>query len=716
MKFVKILGNILLFIALLSFSKSSYPQSSDTVYIYANTIKENTIVLDNVWRYHPGDDPLWASPNFNAMDWDTVRTSMYFEDFPQNEWKGTGWFRKVIAIDSAIYNKTVALGIYHFGASEIYVNGKLQCSFGKISSNPDEIELYQPYSNPAPLELDSNKYYTLAVRYSLPESTLESFWYSKITSGFGFIISIDDLGRSIKALEEDNYLYVGLIGPFVGLIGPSSLHVGIIGPLLSLSLLFFLLFFFSSKKKEYLYYSLYLFLIVMATLSSWHYWTIRTDFIYKYFYNLIYRSAVILAIDVLLACFYTIFYQKLIKPFWYFLAVSILIIIYTAVYLNEASYYLLLGFIILAGIENIRIIVIALKRKIRNAWVIGTGFIVLFVVFTLFTLMGRGIVKQWNYDLLTYVAVFSFPVSILVYLVRSYSEININLKKQLVTVRELTDKEIENEKRTAALTVEAEKDKSAKKEAELRAQIAEAENERKTKEFEQARQLQLSMLPKEIPSLPNLDIAVYMKTATEVGGDYYDFYKSDENVLNIVVGDATGHGLNAGMMVSISKGLFQNLVTQPDLSNAVSKFNYSLISMKLSPMLMSLFFLRIYDNQLQVTGAGMPPLLVYQSKANCTIEVESSGPPLGAFLSLTYEINNYGLSTGDVIVLMSDGFAERMNEKKEFFGWNKGRELLANMVDLTADKIINEFVKVSDEWGGDREQDDDITFVVIKVK
>jgi len=246
--------------------------------------------------------------------------------------------------------------------------------------------------------------------------------------------------------------------------------------------------------------------------------------------------------------------------------------------------------------------------------------------------------------------------------------------------------------------------------------ILELENERKTKELEQARRLQLSMLPEKIPYLPNLDIAVHMKTATEVGGDYYDFYKSDENVLNIVVGDATGHGLDAGMMVSISKGLFQNLVTQHNLSDAVSKFNHSLISMKLSPMLMSLFFLRIYENQLQVTGAGMPPLLAYQSKVNRLIEVESSGPPLGAFSNLNYEINNYELSTGDIIVLMSDGFAERMNENKEIFGWDKGKELLAGMNGLSADQIVKEFVKTSDQWGGERPQDDDITFVAIKVK
>ena len=114
-------------------SKSSYPQSSDTVYIYSGTIKESTIELDNLWRYHPGDNPLWASPDYNTADWDMVNTMMYFEDFPINDWEGIGWFRKVIAIDSALYNKTLDLRIHHYGASEIYVNGKLQCSIGKIN-------------------------------------------------------------------------------------------------------------------------------------------------------------------------------------------------------------------------------------------------------------------------------------------------------------------------------------------------------------------------------------------------------------------------------------------------------------------------------------------------------------------------------------------------------------------------------------------------------
>ena len=654
-------------------SKSSYSQTCDTVYIFAKAIKEKTIVLDNVWRYHPGDDSLWASPDFNTADWDTVRTSMYFEDFPINNWKDIGWFRKTIAIDSALYNKTLDLRIHHYGASEIYINGKLKYCIGKISSNPDEIKLYHLCPNTVPLELDSNKYYTFAVRYLMPESILEDFWYPKIISHIGFIIRIDDSGRRIKT-------------PDYSLME---------GPLFSLSILFFLLFLFNLKQKEYLYYSLFLFLLVIALIFVWLYWTEHNDFMYKYLYLQIHRAGIILAMVTLLACFYTIFYRRLLKPFWYFLAGSIPIMLFQAIFL-KAAIYLYLGFNILMGIEAIRIIVIALKNKKRNAWVIGIGFIITFVAFTLQTLISVGILNLRSYfELLTYVTVFTFPVSIMVYLVRSYANININLKKQLVTVKELSQKELEQK---------------------LRAQKAEAENERKTKELEQARHLQLSMLPKKLPTLPDLDIAAYMKTATEVGGDYYDFYLDDNETLTVTIGDATGHGLDAGMMVTATKSLFQSLASTPNLIELTQLLNKNILSLHLQPMYMTQRILRIKDHTVEAVGAGMYPFMVYDKATSTVKEVESTGPPLGNFPQFKYGSNKFELSKGDIILLMTDGFTERFNTNNEMIGDKRAKELLIKTAGETADKIIERFVKESDEWGGERPQDDDSTFVVIKVK
>jgi sigma-B regulation protein RsbU (phosphoserine phosphatase) len=170
------------------------------------------------------------------------------------------------------------------------------------------------------------------------------------------------------------------------------------------------------------------------------------------------------------------------------------------------------------------------------------------------------------------------------------------------------------------------------------------------------------------------------------------------------------------MFISVTKGLFQSLANKSNLEDIISQFNTSLISMKLQPMYLSLSLVRIQNDQLKFSGAGMPPALYYNYKKNSVEEIESSGPPLGGFPNFNYEINTYIPSKGDIIILMSDGFAERMNKTKEIYGWNKGKDLLAKMKHLSSNEIIKEFVKASDEWGEGREQDDDITFVILKVK
>ena len=85
----------------------------------------------------------------------------------------------------------------------------------------------------------------------------------------------------------------------------------------------------------------------------------------------------------------------------------------------------------------------------------------------------------------------------------------------------------------------------------------ELEEERRIKELDQAREFQMSLIPQTPPDHPDYDIALHMKTSTEVGGDYYDFFPQEDGSMYVVCGDATGHGLYAGMMVSITKaGLY----------------------------------------------------------------------------------------------------------------------------------------------------------------
>jgi ligand-binding sensor domain-containing protein/serine phosphatase RsbU (regulator of sigma subunit) len=234
--------------------------------------------------------------------------------------------------------------------------------------------------------------------------------------------------------------------------------------------------------------------------------------------------------------------------------------------------------------------------------------------------------------------------------------------------------------------------------AEAQSRVIQIENERRTQELEEARQLQLSMLPKEIPKLPNLDIAVYMKTATEVGGDYYDFHVGDDGTLTVVLGDATGHGLKAGHMVSTVKGLFNAYANNGQVSNALSEMSRCIKNMHLHRLSMCLLMARLEPPptpslprrgtgggwqgegsgvRLKLSSAGMPPVLIHRQRAKTVEEVLIKGLPLGAMRNARYHECEIDLAKGDTVVFMSDGFPELVNETGEALGYERAAEIFA---------------------------------------
>ncbi len=252
--------------------------------------------------------------------------------------------------------------------------------------------------------------------------------------------------------------------------------------------------------------------------------------------------------------------------------------------------------------------------------------------------------------------------------------------------------------------------------AEAKALIVQAENERKSKELEEARTLQLSMLPIDLPQIPNLDIAVYMKTATEVGGDYYDFHVGMDGVLTVVLGDATGHGMKAGTMVTAVKGLFNSYSSNPDILYSFHEISRCIKQMRLGKLSMCMTMLKINNNKMLMSAAGMPPIMIYKSDERNAQEVLIKGMPLGTFDKYPYDIRETELKTGDTIFLMSDGLPELQNNKGEQFGYQRIRNLFENNAGNKPEEIIEQLKLEGDQWSEDSDPDDDITFVVIKVK
>jgi len=249
-----------------------------------------------------------------------------------------------------------------------------------------------------------------------------------------------------------------------------------------------------------------------------------------------------------------------------------------------------------------------------------------------------------------------------------------------------------------------------------RRQEIEAENQQRAKEMEEARQLQLSMLPQGVPYLPQVEIAACMKPATEVGGDYYDWRLGADGTLTIAIGDATGHGLKAGTMVTVTKGLFNHLAEQADLVATLSQTSRALKRMNLRSLFMAMTLVRLKDNHLQCSVAGMPPILIYRAATQTVEEIPLRGAPLGGLTDYAYRQVETFLSVGDLVLLLSDGLPERFNAAGEMFGYDRSKESLLANAHAAPQAVIDRLLQTGEDWAAGKAADDDMTFVALKMK
>jgi len=249
-----------------------------------------------------------------------------------------------------------------------------------------------------------------------------------------------------------------------------------------------------------------------------------------------------------------------------------------------------------------------------------------------------------------------------------------------------------------------------------RRQEIEAENQQRAKEMEEARQLQLSMLPQGVPYLPHVEIAACMKPATEVGGDYYDWRLGADGTLTVAIGDATGHGLKAGTMVTVTKGLFNHLAEQADLVATLSQTSRALKRMNLRSLFMAMTLVRLKGNHLQCSVAGMPPILIYRAAAQTVEEIPLRGAPLGGLTDYAYRQAETFLSVGDVVLLLSDGLPERFNAEGEMFGYDRSKESLLANAHAAPQAVIDRLLQTGEDWAAGKAADDDMTFVALKMK
>jgi len=241
------------------------------------------------------------------------------------------------------------------------------------------------------------------------------------------------------------------------------------------------------------------------------------------------------------------------------------------------------------------------------------------------------------------------------------------------------------------------------------------EYERKANELEEARRFQLSMLPKELPQLDRFEVAVFTQTATEVGGDYYDFHVSDDNALTVAIGDATGHGAKAGTMVTVIKTLFAGYSEAVSPATFLSSAAAKIKRMDLGRMAMALAVARLEVNKLTVASAGMPPVLVHRAATNVVEELSLEATPLGT-LGTDYGERTIAIASGDTVLFMSDGLPESANGFGVQLGYTGAAEAFASVAgESSAQRVIDRLVESARAWHGDHPLNDDMTFVAVRV-
>ena len=239
------------------------------------------------------------------------------------------------------------------------------------------------------------------------------------------------------------------------------------------------------------------------------------------------------------------------------------------------------------------------------------------------------------------------------------------------------------------------------------------EYQRKEEELEEAHNLQMGLLAKENPKRKDLDISTYIKCATEVGGDYYDFIEFEDGSLLVICGDATGHGTASGMMVSITKaGLLG--IDSKKLNLIMKTLNKIIKKVDIGRLRMSLNLAHFQNGTMKLSSAAMPPIYHFENKTKKVDEIQISNLPLGGLIGEEFTVLNKKFSKGDVLVMISDGLPEAPNKNGELLDYQAVKECVEKNSLKSAEEIKNELVKLSDNWLDGIHNPDDITIVVCK--
>lgn len=238
-----------------------------------------------------------------------------------------------------------------------------------------------------------------------------------------------------------------------------------------------------------------------------------------------------------------------------------------------------------------------------------------------------------------------------------------------------------------------------------------------------AMEVQQSLLPSETPKLEGLDISGHSTYCDETGGDYYDFLDvaglSDKSVA-IALGDVMGHGVAAAMLMATARGVLRSRCQEPgSLSELLNHMNQMLVEDTGGERFMTMLLLTIdmERREMRWSSAGHDAPILYDPENDGFVEHEAEGSlPLGLFDEGGYEEYSVkDVRSGQIYIVSTDGLWETQNEQEEFFGKERVCDLIRRHAHLAAEEISTQIHAELAAFRGLSSQDDDVTFVIVKI-
>jgi sigma-B regulation protein RsbU (phosphoserine phosphatase) len=237
--------------------------------------------------------------------------------------------------------------------------------------------------------------------------------------------------------------------------------------------------------------------------------------------------------------------------------------------------------------------------------------------------------------------------------------------------------------------------------------------------FREAAEIQQSLLLEEPPDFPGYEIACRSVPAEEVGGDFFDFHVFDGDMLGLAIGDASGHGLPAALLVrDVVTGLRMGIEKELKVTHVFAKLNRVIHRSNLSSRFVSVFYGELEsDGFFTYVNAGHPPpVLFFQdaAKGNGYTELATGGTVIGPLPEVQFRRGFARMRPGEVLVLCTDGILERRDPAGEFFGTERLKAVVAESRDRTAGEILERLFEAAIAFGDGRSWEDDATAVVVR--